>query len=247
MAILRVGFFGQSILKQTNMTVVLPDDAKSAGPYPVMYLLHGLSDDDTIWARRTSLERYVAGMPLIVVMPDSGRGYYTDAKRGLAYESHIMKDVIGFVDRFFPTIPDRRGRAIGGLSMGGYGSMKLALKYPDRFCSVVSHSGVFDIARSLKRPERNGELSLIFGDDPADGGNDVLRLAEELDRASAPAIRFDCGTEDFLIEDNRAFHRHLQKLGIKHEYEEFPGSHEWGYWDLHIQQALKFHVAALGI
>jgi len=246
-AILRVGFFAKSIQKQTNMTVILPEDTEKAGPYPVLYLLHGLSDDDTIWARRTSIERYVAGMPLIVVMPDSGRGFYTDAKRGPAYESHIMKDVLGFMDRFFPTIPERRGRVIGGLSMGGYGSMKLALKHPDCFCSVAAHSSVFDMARSLLRPERTEELSLIFGDDPAVGDNDVLRLAEQIDRKLLPAIRFDCGMDDWLIQDNRAFHQHLAKLGIEHEYAEFPGGHEWGYWDAHIQEALKFHARALGI
>lgn len=247
MAILRVGFFGTAIQKQTSMTVILPQDAQKAGPYPVLYLLHGLSDDDTIWARRTSIERYVAAMPLIVVMPDGGRGFYTDAKRGPAYESHIMKDVLGFADRFFPTMAERRGRVIGGLSMGGYGSMKLALKHPDCFCSVAAHSSAFDIARLLKRPERTEEFSLIFGDDPAVGDNDVLQLAEGIDRKMLPAIRFDCGAEDGLIEDNRAFHRHLSRLGIRHEYAEFPGAHDWGYWDVHIQEALKFHAAALGI
>ncbi len=247
MAVLRLGFFASSLSKQTNMTVILPEDAASDGPYPVLYLLHGLSDDDSIWTRRTSIERYVAGMPLIVVMPDGGRGFYTDAARGYAYESHIMQDVIGLVDRFFPTIRSREGRAIGGLSMGGYGAMKLALKHPDRFCSVVSHSSVFDIGKILESPERHDELSRIFGDDPAEGGNDVLRLAEQADRRLLPAIRFDCGTDDGLIEHSRAFHVYLGKLGIPHEYEEFPGGHEWGYWDVHIRQALKFHAAALGI
>jgi len=95
MAVLRLGFFGRSLSKQTNMTVILPEDAPQDGPYPVLYLLHGLSDDDSIWGRRTSIERYVAGMPLIVVMPDGGRGFYTDAVRGYAHESQVMQDVIG--------------------------------------------------------------------------------------------------------------------------------------------------------
>jgi len=246
-AILRVGFFGGSIRKQTNMTAILPQDAESAGPYPVFYLLHGLSDDDSIWTRRTSLERYVAGMPLIVVMPDGGRGFYTNARRGPAYESHIMQDVIGFVDRFFPTIPDRRGRVIGGLSMGGYGAMKLAMKHPEQFCSVTSHSSVFDIKRILDNAEMSDELALIFGDEPAESGDDVFALAEQLDRELLPAIRFDCGTEDGLLEHNRDFHAHLEKLGIPHEYAEFPGAHEWGYWDARIQEALRFHARALGI
>ncbi len=247
MAIFRACFFGESIRKQTNMTVILPQDAESACPYPVLYLLHGLSDDDSTWARRTSLERYVARVPLIVVMPDSGRGFYTDARRGSAYESHIMRDVIGFVDRFLPTIAERRGRVIGGLSMGGYGAMKLALKHPDWFCSVAAHSSVFDIKRILDSPEMAEDLSLIFGEDPAKGGDDVFRLAGQIDSSLLPAIRFDCGTEDDLLEHNRDFHAHLQRLGLTHQYEEFPGGHEWSYWDARIQEALKFHSAVLGI
>jgi S-formylglutathione hydrolase FrmB len=247
MALLRVQFFGQSIRLQTAMNVILPDDAESAGPFPVLYLLHGMSDDHSIWARRTSVERYVSGMPLIVVMPETARGFYTDAVAGLAYESHIMEDVIGFVDRFFPTVPAREGRVVGGLSMGGYGSMKLALKYPDRFCSIAAHSSVFDIDKALLREERHDEMARIFGERAADGGNDVFKLAEEIDRELLPAIRFDCGTDDGLIEHNRQFHAHLERLGIAHEYEEFPGAHDWGYWDIHIQEALAFHARALGL
>jgi len=247
MAVLRIGFYGTSIQKQTNMTVILPQDVERAAPYAVLYLLHGLSDDDTMWTRRTSLERYVAGLPLMVVMPDTGRGFYTNARQGPAYEDHITKDVIRFVDRFFATIPERRGRVIGGLSMGGYGAMKLALKHPDQFCSVVSHSSVFDIAGILKDSERQEELSRIFGTDPAENDNDVFRLAERVERKLLPVIRFDCGTEDSLIGHSRAFHRHLDGLGIAHQYEEFPGGHDWAYWDTHIQEALRFHATALGI
>jgi len=247
MALMRVGFRGDSIAKQTNMTVILPQDAESDGPFPVLYLLHGLSDDDSIWSRRTSVERYVSGMPLIIVMPDSGRGFYTDAVHGLAYESHIIQDVMGFADRFFPTVPERSGRAVEGLSMGGYGAMKLGLKHPDLFCSVVAHSSALDIAQLLHSEERHAELGRIFGDDPAECDNDVFVLAEQTERADLPAIRFDCGTEDGLLEQNRRFHEHLERLSIGHEYEEFPGGHEWGYWDQRVQEALHFHARALGI
>jgi S-formylglutathione hydrolase FrmB len=246
-ALFRVQFFGNAIAKQTNMTVILPAEGDDPGPFPVYYLLHGLSDDDSIWVRRTSVERYVSGMPLIVVMPDTARGFYTDAVRGLAYERHIMEDVVGFVDRFLPTIPAREGRVIGGLSMGGYGSMKLALKYPDMFCSVVSHSSAFDIRKRLDDPGRGPEFSLIFGDDPAAGENDVFSLAQEVDPDLMPAIRFDCGTEDGLLAENREFHAHLESLGIAHEYEEFAGAHEWGYWDLRVQEALAFHGRTLAL
>jgi putative tributyrin esterase len=247
MSHMRVSFFGDSIKKQTSMTVILPQDAEGDGPFPVLYLLHGLSDDDTIWERRTSVERYVAGMPLIVVMPDGGRGFYTDAVQGPAYEGHIMKDVIGFTERFFPAVRAREGRVIEGLSMGGYGAMKLALKHPEAFCSVVAHSSAFDVGRRVENHERAAEFRMIFGDDPAGSDNDPFHLAEVIDRKLLPAIRIDCGTEDGLLDENRAFHRHLEKLRIPHEYAEHPGTHNWAFWDERVQEALRFHARALGI
>ena len=138
MALCSVQLFGESIQKASGMNVILPD---AQGPFGVLYLLHGLSDDHTIWCRRTSIERYAAELPLIVVMPDGHRSFYCNDPRpgGCAYEDHIVTDVVGFVDRTFPTIADRAGRAIGGLSMGGYGAMMLALRHPDLF-SVWAHT-----------------------------------------------------------------------------------------------------------
>lgn len=229
------------------MNVLFPDRQEGDGPFPVYYLLHGLSDDHTIWCRRTSLERYIDGLPLIVVMPDGGRSFYCDAADGPAYEAHIMKDVTGFVDRFFRTIPSREGRAIGGLSMGGYGSLKLALKYPDTFCSVVAHSGCHLITDGAPREDLGPELARILGPDPQGGPDDVLALAEKIERELLPAIRIDCGVDDGLLDHNRKLHEHLDRLAIPHEYEEFPGAHNWEYWDLRVQEALAFHRKALGI
>jgi len=184
-------------------------------------------------------------------MPDGEHSFYTDEREGLPFETHVVEEVVGFTERFFPVIAERRARCIGGLSMGGFGSMKLALKRPEMFCSVVSHSGLFDVRwlvhREERGRERNDEAIRVFGPDPAGGPDDILKLAEEIDRAMLPAIRFDCGLDDGLLEENRKFHAHLEKLGIPHEYEEFPGAHNWAYWDEHIQEALKFHAAALGI
>jgi S-formylglutathione hydrolase FrmB len=247
MARLTVSFFAEALQKHAQMVVLLPQDAPGGGPFPVFYLLHGLSDDHTIWSRRTSIERYVEGLPLIVVMPDGGRGFYTDAAEGAACESHVMDDVIGFVERFFPARSDRGGRCIGGLSMGGYGAVKLALKHADRFVSVTAHSGAFDVRRLVEEHEGREEFVRIFGGEPGGGEEDPYALAARVERDLTPAIRIDCGTEDFLIEENRAFHAHLERLGVPHQYEEFPGAHEWGYWDVHVQEALRFHAEAIGI
>jgi putative tributyrin esterase len=247
MACATLNFHSPALAKACSMTVIVPEGSVGQPPFPVCYLLHGLSDDHTSWARQTSIERHVAGLPLIVVMPDGGRGFYCDAVDGPAYERHLLDDVIGFVDRTFHTMPERQGRVIGGLSMGGYGAIKLALKYPQLFCSAVSHSAALDVQRRLERPEVAAEMRRIFGPAPGGGPNDPYALAATIDRTLLPALRLDCGLEDGLLEENRAFHRHLEQLGIPHEYAECPGAHTWEYWDCHIQEALAFHQRVLGL
>lgn len=250
MAFLTVDFYGTALNKACSMNVLLPDRIDGAGPFPVFYLLHGLSDDHTIWMRRTSIERYVQNIPMIVVMPDGGRSFYCDAIAGPAYETHFIRDVIGFVDTFFNTIADRSGRAIGGLSMGGYGALKLGLKFPGLFCSANSHSGAVDL--TLRTPDRIREdmvveFPQIFGEQPARGKDCLFGIAEGLNPEYLPNIRIDCGTEDGLLDANRKLRDHLDSHRIPHEYEEFPGAHTWDYWDTHIQEAIAFHRRAFQI
>lgn len=225
------------------MNVILPE--KITGRLPVYYLLHGLSDDYSAWQRRSNIERYVEQLPLIVVMPDGGRYFYCDGVDGPQYETYFMKELIPYIDSVFPTVAARDGRAIGGLSMGGYGAVKLALKFPELFVSANGHSGAYDIA-SMPEPVRDiPEWRHIFGDNPAGGKDDVFALARQCDPALRPALRIDCGVDDFLLEANRRFHAHLTALGFSHEYEEFPGAHTWEYWDLHVREALAFHMRQL--
>jgi putative tributyrin esterase len=238
MALLQVQFDGNAIGKQSSMLVLIPP---GKGPFPVLYLLHGLSDDHTIWLRRTSLERYLGGRDLIVVMPDGHRSFYVDDPRpgGLAYEKHITQDVVGFCDRVFPTIAKRKARALAGLSMGGYGAVMLALKNPDLFGCAVSHSGALAFAHGS--PERLPDMEPLVS---AIGGKyDCFKLASAVKKAGRrdrPALRFDCGTEDFLLDHNRSFHAHLNKIGYAHDYIEHAGAHSWDYWDEHIQETLPF-------
>src|SRR5262249_58559210 len=112
-------FHSPALAKACVMTVLAPEGSGGTPPFPVCYLLHGLSDDHTSWTRHTSIERHVAGLPLIVVMPDGGRGFYCDAVDGPAYERYLLDDVIGFVDRTFHTIAERQGRGGGGPLVGG--------------------------------------------------------------------------------------------------------------------------------
>jgi S-formylglutathione hydrolase FrmB len=246
MAFATINYFSQSLRKASSFNIVFPEDPKTPRPWAVFYLLHGLSDDHTIWERRTSVERYVAGFPLVVVMPDGGRGWYTNGVEGYAHEDDLIKDVVGLVDRTFPVKAERSGRCIGGLSMGGYGAVKLALKHHEMFASANSHSGAVGF---LKDPQRGRELSpeftRIFGNQPDGGPEDPFAIVERIDHGRIPALRLDCGTSDFLLDQNRKFHQHLEALHIPHEYEEFEGGHTWDYWDLHVREAIAFHVRNL--
>src|SRR3954447_27034591 len=173
MAFATINYFSRSLKKASSFNVVFPDDPVTPRPWSAFYLLHGLSDDHTIWARRTSIERYVAGLPLVVVMPDGGRGWYTNAKEGYAYEDDLIKDVRGLVERTFPVRAEKSGRAIGGLSMGGYGAVKLGLKHHDLFGSINTHSGAVGIFRDVERMKQlSPEFVRIFGPTPAGGKED---------------------------------------------------------------------------
>jgi putative tributyrin esterase len=250
MALSTLNYFSRALQKATAANVIFPE-TEIEGPYPVFYLLHGLSDDHTMWQRRTSIERYVQGLPLIVVMPDGGRGFYTDAERGMAWETALARDLVSLIDRMYPTIPERAGRCVGGLSMGGYGAVKLALRYPDLFCSANSHSGALGFAHwPLSKDPGDAfavEFKRVIGEEPVGGPNDLFALAESLDPAKRPALTIDCGTEDFLLNANRAFHDHLDQIGFSHGYQEFPGEHNWAYWDEHIQEAIRFHLRSLKV
>jgi S-formylglutathione hydrolase FrmB len=249
MAFATIQYFSRSLKKASAFDIVFPADAPETNrPWSVFYLLHGLSDDHTIWMRRTSIERYVAGLPLAVVMPDGGRGWYSNAAAGDAYEDDLIKDVVALVDRTFPVKAEASGRAIGGLSMGGYGAVKVGLKHAEKFGSINSHSGAVGMLHDVSEAKKlSPEFERIFGPAPKDGPEDPFSIVQKMDHGKIPPMLLDCGTEDFLLAQNRAFHAHLDELHIKHEYNEFPGAHNWEYWDLHVREAIAFHVRNLGL
>ncbi|MDH7568845.1 MAG: alpha/beta hydrolase family protein [Armatimonadota bacterium] len=245
-----MAFFSKALGRPKSYSVLLPDyEGATGGPYPVLYLLHGLSDDHRAWTSWTSLDRYLRKYPMIVVMPDGERGFYTNMVEGPAYEDYLIHDLMGHIEGCYNVLKGPRHTAIGGLSMGGYGAMKLGLKYPERFGSVGAHSSAFNATRRSENDRLGPELRRIFGPpgSPQRAENDPYLLAEKLAAQALPELYFDCGVDDPLIADSRAFHAHLTQLGIPHLYQEFPGAHNWGYWDQHIQDSLRHHARALGV
>jgi putative tributyrin esterase len=246
MAICEIHWGSVLLGKQVTTRVILPERGKP--PFAVYYLLHGLSDDHATWTRRTRIEMYVANLPLIVVMPNGDRGYFTDNDQGPAYARHFAEELPGMIERNFPARSARSARCVGGLSMGGYGALQLALGYPDRFCSANSHSGA--LLTGSERPKNGGlypnEFKFVFGLRPAGSSHDLIELARRCKAiGKMPRMRIDCGTEDFLLDHNRGFHERLEEMQIAHEYEEFPGAHSWDYWDLHVREAIGFHAGVM--
>jgi S-formylglutathione hydrolase FrmB len=255
MALFHCDFFSEVLGLSTSMDVVLPQPTTgqigmaSAGgkrKHPTLYLLHGLSDDHTIWQRRTSIERYVAPLGLAVVMPAVERSFYADTAFGHRYWTFASEELPALARSFFPLSEARDDNFVAGLSMGGYGALKLALRRPDRFAAAASLSGALDMAGQARAAEKEWrtELQNVFGDLNALAGsdNDLMHLAEKVARSPAlkPALYQWCGTEDFLYQDNLRFRDHARRLGLPLTYEEGPGTHEWSFWDRQIQRVLEW-------
>ncbi len=250
MALITCNFHSDVLGFGTAMTVILPEQTKSqigmehavAGKkHPTLYLLHGLSDDDTIWLRRTSIERYVAGLGIAVVMPNVHRSFYADMAFGGQYWTFLTEELPRAARSFFPLSEHRAHNFVAGLSMGGYGAFKWALSYPEQFAAAGSLSGALDLAERQNK-EFARDMFLAFGDQPISGtGNDLLELlkrnADKKD--DLPVLYQCCGTEDFLYGDNVTFRSACEQAEIPLVYEEGPGAHNWAYWDAQIQRFLQ--------
>jgi putative tributyrin esterase len=238
-----VRFGSRHLGMRVTMNVLLPDHM--AEPWSTLYLLHGLSDDHTIWTRLTSLERIAQTRSMAIVMPQGFRGFYTRNENGPDYEKYVLEDVIGTAERLMPLRRDRAGRHIGGLSMGGYGALRIGLAHPEHFASIHSHSGALgypNVGAPNQSSFTQAEYRNIFGATGTGTDHDLYELARRLKPQAAPRISIDCGVDDFLIRHNRDFHAALDRMKIAHAYAEFPGAHNWDYWDAHIARAIDFHL-----
>jgi S-formylglutathione hydrolase FrmB len=242
MAFIQCNFHAETLGVGASMNVLLPDpkpDQPADRRYPVLYLLHGLSDDHTAWMRWTSVERYARNKDIAIVMPAVNRSFYSDMESGYPYWTFISEELPAKAKAYFPISHDREDTFAAGLSMGGYGAFKLALRRPDRFAAAASLSGALDVKQGCERWPK--DFGYIFGDAVADD-DDLFRLAEKMAASAGPKPKLyqACGTEDYLYEANQSFLRHARSLNLDLEYEEGPGSHEWGFWDAYIQKVLDW-------
>lgn len=211
----------------------------------LVILMHGVYCSHWAWALKGGAHVTAATMiangdipPMVLAMPSDGlwaqgSAYLPHADAN--YEDWIVDDVVGCLTNEIPSLSQSSKVFIAGLSMGGYGALRLGAKYPDRFTGISAHSSVTrleDIERLITR--RPLPFRLEHPDEW-----DILYWMQK-NRECLPRIRFDCGVDDALLASNRDLHVSLEKLDIEHVYEEFPGGHKWPYWGEHLQETLKF-------
>jgi putative tributyrin esterase len=252
MALLRVDFSSETLALGTSMTVVLPERASTqigitghdtAAPPPVLYLLHGLTDDNTAWTRYTSIERYAAARGLAVVMPQVHRSFYTDLPhQGGRYWTFLSEELPRVVGAFFNVSDRREDTFVAGLSMGGYGALKWSLAHPERFAAAASLSGAVDLQRLIDSGEREPLFETVLGDRTlTDVGGDLFAAIDEVEVRSAPRLYVACGTDDVrLVDGNRRLASYAADHGLDVTTSFTPGDHEWGYWDARIQDVLAW-------
>jgi putative tributyrin esterase len=215
-----------------NAVVVLPAGYHaSARRYPVLYLLHGHDGGHKNWMDRTNLLDYTASLPLIVVLPDAGDSWYNNsvARPEEKFEDYVGKDVPAFIDLHFRTLTFREARYVAGLSMGGYGALKLGLKYPARFSLAGSFSGALTAATDTSYSTLRDAFGPAGSESRAQ--NDLLALARSANPAGAPYLYIDSGSSDRVLPSNRAFIQAMTGRPFAYEYHEGPGTHSWEFWN----------------
>ena len=245
MAHLTVDLFSESLEVGTTLGVVLPQATRAqvgvppvAVPpqgWPVLYLLHGLTDDHSAWMRYTAIERHARAAGLALVMPAAGRSFYADEVHGHAYWTWISEELPGRVAEMFRVSARPEDTFVAGLSMGGYGALKLGLTHPERYAAVASLSGALDV-RVLERPERAELLERVFGGRiPPEADLDAL-----LDAAGGrvPPLYVGCGKADVLLAANERFATRARRAGVDVTTDFRPGEHEWGLWDAMVRDVI---------
>lgn len=258
MALLQINYFSKSLKKLVSFNALIPLDAMEmpdrksfeAGPFKSLYLLHGYTGNYMDWVAGTKIQELSLMHNIAVFMPSGENSFYLDdTDIGVLYSEFIGNELPEFTRKMFHLSDKKEDTFIGGLSMGGYGAIRNGLKYSDRFGRIIALSSalitnkIVDVPVGFKDPMADynyytrtfGDLKKLKGSD-----KDPEALAAGLKKANSdiPKIYMACGTEDFLIEENRSYHNFLSSQGIEHAYVEGPGVHSWAFWNEYIEKAI---------
>jgi S-formylglutathione hydrolase FrmB len=245
-AVLTCDFFSESLMVGTSATVVLPQetqdqigllDQRLPGSPPVLYLLHGLSDDHTAFRRFTSIERYAVARGLAVVMPAAGRSFYADEAHGHRYWTYVSEELPRVVGQFFDVSQEPSDTFVAGISMGGYGALKWVLTHPQRFGAAACLSGALDLVAFSKDPDREEVMGRVF-DHQVGAADDLFELVRRA--KDVPPLHVSCGTEDWLYPSCRRFAEEATAAGATVTADFRPGEHAWSLWDAVLQDVIAW-------
>lgn len=245
MALLTVEMNSEALRMTTAVSVLSPCDCGKANE-ATLYLLHGSGDDASTWHRLTNIELFAQKFGCTVIMPQVGRSYYTDMVYGGSYFQYITEELPAFCVRLLRMRTEAEKTFVAGISMGGYGALKCALTYPEKYAKAVSLSGVTDIRKRLGDPGMpeavRMEMRAIFGPDlQIKPEQDLYALADRAHgRCKLPEILAVCGTNDPFAEMNRKFAAYMKKRSDRFQYVEERGTHDWTFWQEHLKMVFDF-------
>jgi len=250
---------------EVKFNIIVPSDYTSSDKrFPVLYLLHGYTGHYSDWCEKTGIVDYAKSYEEIIVMPEGENGWYVNnyTNPKMQWEDYIIEDLIPYVDAHYRTIASRGGRAIAGLSMGGYGAMFLGLKHHEMFAAVASLSGVVasanmarwdkPVTKNKQTIKENPSVRKAISDDfgparnPARKDEDPFLLIRKLAPENCPQLYLAIGWGDNLLSENREFVALLAKLKMPYRYAEVPGKHEWLVWNEEIQRVLALQAPVIG-
>jgi enterochelin esterase-like enzyme len=244
-----LNFRGETLPFRGDVLLLAPPQFDDLRAVPLLILLHGVYGCQWNWWLNGSIDRTMSEMlwdgttvPMMIAMPSDGlfgdgSGYVPHENAD--YGRWIIDDIPNCLRELFPQLQTDK-ILLAGLSMGGFGAMRLGTKYAARVLGISAHSSVTDVTQLSRFIPYPPKTFLHAGKEDVS----LLYWAKR-NRDHLPPLRFDCGTEDSLIEENRSLHRELTELKIAHTYDEFPGGHDWPYWTEHVRQTLAFCKAVL--
>ncbi|WPQ68726.1 alpha/beta hydrolase [Weissella paramesenteroides] len=242
MAINRLSFYSEELEMKTGINVILPEHPSGEGK--TLLLLHGLGDDENSWLDRTRLAEYAENTDLTIIMPRVDRSYYANRNGDSKYFEYISQEILQRCQQWFHLSSMKEKTFIAGISMGGFGALKTGLVYPNQFQTIFAMSSMTDIVRKWhESPNRDAWYRGLFGspDQVMQSNNDIAYLVGQQEKQT-PFIWQLCGYDDPYYDMNVTLSAQIEQKGLRHEFVEVEGGHEWSVWDKAIQQIITIIV-----